>query len=206
MGTPSAPGPPSESSRTRIEGVEEALPPGETVLWQGRPDLHTLTFRVLHLRAVLFYWLLVAGGFVLASLFTDRGAGDLFADLTWLVVVGLFGAGILYGLAAVIRKSTTYVLTDRRIVIRLGVALPSVFNLPLHQVDSVDFRALGGGMGDLVFTPAGTDRVGWLFLWPHAKPWAFKDPLPAFRALPDAETVGRQVASAVAAVRKGEGP
>jgi hypothetical protein len=89
---------------------------------------------------------LVAGGVVLASLFTDRGAGDLFADLTWLVVVGLFGAGILYGLAAVIRKSTTYVLTDRRIVIRLGVALPSVFNLPLHQVDSVDFRALGGGM------------------------------------------------------------
>jgi hypothetical protein len=191
-----------ESSRTRIEGIDEALPPGEVLLWQGRPDLRTLTFRVLHLRAVLIYWLVVAGGFVLASLFTDRGTGALAADLVWLVVVGMVGAGILYGLAAAIRKSTTYALTDRRLVIRLGVALPSVFNLPLDQVDSVDLRALGGGMGDLVFTPAGTDRVGWLFLWPHAKPWALRDPLPAFRALADAEAVGRQVAAAVAAVRK----
>lgn len=205
MGTPSAPGTPSESTRNRIQGIEEALPQGETLLWEGRPDLRTLTFRALHLRTVLFYWAVVAAGFLLAGLFTERGPGDLAADLVWLLVVGLVGAGFLFGLGAIIRQSTTYALTDRRLVIRLGVALPSVFNLPLRQVDSVDLRQLGGGKGDLIFTPSGADRVGWLFLWPHAKPWAFRDPLPAFRALPDAEAVGRRVAEAVAAAREEEG-
>jgi hypothetical protein len=202
MGAPSAPGTRSESPRTRIEGVEEPLPPGEHLLWQGRPDLRTLTLRALHLRAVLFYWAVVAAGFVLAGSFMDRGPGDLAADLVWLFVVGLLGAGVLFGLAAAVRGSTTYALTDRRILIRLGVALPATFNLPLHQVDAVDLRDLGGGKGDLVFTPSGADRVGWLLLWPHAKPWAFRNPLPAFRAVPDAASVGRQIAAAVAAARK----
>jgi hypothetical protein len=158
--------------------------------------------RALHLRAVLLYWALVAAGFMLAGLFTERGPGDLAADLLWLVVVGVLGAGVLLGLAAAVRRSTTYAVTDRRIVIRLGVALPATFNLPLHTVDSVDLRDLGGGKGDLVFTPAGTDRVGWLLLWPHAKPWAFRNPLPAFRAVPDAAAIGRLVAAAVATARE----
>jgi len=202
MGTPSAPGAPSEKARVRIEGVEEALPPGETLLWEGRPDLKTLAFRVLYLRGLLAYWALVAAGFLVAGALGGRASGNLAADLVWLLVVAAVGSAIIFGFAAAVRGSTTYALTDRRVVIRLGVAFPSVLNLPLHRIGSVDVRrtgtdAEGRDVGDVVLTPAGDDRVGWLYLWPHVKPWAWRDPIPAFRAVPDVVVAGEAVARQV---------
>jgi hypothetical protein len=46
----------------------------------------------------------------------------------------------------------------------MGVAFPSVLNLPLHRIDSVDVRVTGKDregreVGDLVLTPAG-ERAG----------------------------------------------
>ncbi|TVP44591.1 MAG: PH domain-containing protein [Gemmatimonadales bacterium] len=202
MGTPSAPGTPSEMARVRIEGVEEALPLGESLLWEGRPDLKTLAFRVLYLRVLLGYWALVAVGFLLAGALGGRTTGNLAADLVWLLVVAAVGSAIIFGFAAAVRGSTTYALTDRRVVIRLGVAFPSVLNLPLHRIGSVDVRrtgrdAEGRDVGDVVLTPVGDDRVGWLYLWPHVKPWAWRDPIPAFRAVPDVASAGEAVARQV---------
>jgi hypothetical protein len=199
MGTPSAPGTHSDEGRARITGVEEALPPGESLVWEGQPDVKTLAFRVLYLRAILVYWALIGAGFLAAGAVGGRASGNLAADLVWLMVVAAIGSALIFGFAAAIRSSTTYALTDRRVVIRMGVAFPSVLNLPLHQIDSVDVRATGRDrdgreVGDLVLTPSGDARVGWLYLWPHVKPWAWKDPLPAFRALPEAASVGAQVA------------
>jgi hypothetical protein len=199
MGTPSAPGTHSEEARARITGVEEPLPPGESLVWEGQPDVKTVAFRVLYLRAILVYWALIAAGFLAAGALGGRGSGNLAADLVWLMVVAAVGSGLIFGLAAAIRSSTTYALTDRRVVIRMGVAFPSVLNLPLHRIDSVDVRVTGKDregreVGDLVLTPAGGERVGWLYLWPHVKPWAWRDPVPAFRAIPEAAYVGKLAA------------
>jgi hypothetical protein len=213
MGTPSAPGARPSEARDRIVGVEEALPPGEALLWEGRPDLGGMAFRVLHLRTALVYWALVAAGILAFGALGGRASGDLAADLAWLLLVAAAGTGILFALAAAIRKSSTYALTERRVVIRMGVAFPSVLNLPLDRIASVDVRVTGRDadgreVGDLVLTPAGEDRVGWLYLWPHNRPWAFRDPLPAFRALADVVEVGRRVAEEVAkaTAEKGSGP
>jgi len=198
MGAPSAPGTPFESTeRVRIEGVDEPLPPGEALLWQGKPDMKTLALRVFYLRAILLYW----GAAAVLLLATGRGPGGLAADLTWLVVVAILGTGLIFGLAETFRRTTTYALTNRRVVLRIGAALPAVLNLPLERIDRVDFRDLGRGTGDVVLTPAGDDRIGWLFLWPHVKPWQARDPLPALRGIPDAAEVGRKIAAAVAEAR-----
>jgi hypothetical protein len=201
MGTPSAPGAHQEPVRARITGVGEPLPAGEALLWEGRPDLSAVAFRVLHLRLLIVYWGVVAAGFAVFGVAGGRGGGAIAADLAWLIVVGLLGSGVLFLLAAAIRKSTTYALTNRRVVIRLGMAFPSVLNLPLRRIDAVDYRPTGRRHGEVVLSPAGDDRVGWLYLWPHAQPWAFRDPKPAFRALPDADEVGRLVAREVARAR-----
>ncbi len=199
MSTPSAPGTHSDEVRARITGVEEALPPGESLVWEGQPDVKTLAFRVLYLRAILVYWALVAVGFLAAGALGGRGSGSLAADLVWLMVVAAAGSALIFGLAAAIRSSTTYALTDRRVVIRMGVAFPSVLNLPLHQIDAVDVRATGKDregreVGDLVLTPIGGEQVGWLYLWPHVKPWSWRTPAPALRAIPEAAYVGKLVA------------
>lgn len=157
-----------------------------------------MAFRVFYLRAILFYWVATA----LILLGTGRGTGGLAADLTWLVVVAVLGSALIFGLAETFRRTTTYALTDRRVVLRIGAALPAVLNLPLDRIDQVDFRDLGGGTGDIVLTPAGDDRIGWLFLWPHVKPWQARDPLPALRAIPNAAHVGQQIAEAVAQARR----
>jgi len=202
MGAPSTSGAQLREAGTRITGVEESLPPGETVIWEGAPEPLPLALRVLYLRALLFYWVLVAIGFLAFSAASGRALGALVADLTWLLVVAGVGSGLLWGLARAIRRTTTYALTNRRIVIRMGVAFPSVLNLPLSRIDSVDLRSLGGGVGDVVLTPVSEDRIGWLYLWPHVKPWAWRDPLPAFRAVADAEAVGRRIATEVARERE----
>ncbi len=201
MGTPSAPGTRSEPVQARIDGVDEPLPAGEALLWEGRPDRRLLVLRVFHLRLLLVYWGLVAVAFVAWGLATGRGGGPLAADLVWLAVVGLVGTGLLLALAEAVRRSTTYALTDRRVVIRMGIAFPSVLNLPLQALDAVDLRSLGGGAGEVVLTPGGEARIGWLYLWPHARPWSFREPAPALRALRDAETVGRRIAAEAARVR-----
>ena len=188
---------PPEDGGIRLPGVEEPLPPGERVLWRGRPALWPTAFRVLHLRAILFYWALIAAGFLLWGMGGGPTAGSLAADLTWLVVVALLGTGVILALAWLIRVTTLYVLTERRIVMRVGIALPGVLNLPHERIGKVDLRRNRDGSGDLVLTPAGDERIGWLFLWPHVRPWRWKDPLPAFRAISSVDEVGTQVASAV---------
>jgi hypothetical protein len=178
----------------RLPGVEEPLPRGEKVLWQGHPDLVSVAFRVLHLRALMAYWVLVTLGLVVFGAVDGR---PLLADLVWMAVVAVVGSGLILAWAATIRATTTYAVTSRRVVLRIGIALPVVLNLPLDRIASVDLRTWGGEQGDVVMTPAAGDRFGWLLLWPHVRPWSLRDPLPALRAIPRAGEVGRLLADAV---------
>ncbi len=185
----------SDPPPVRLPGVEEPLPRGEKVLWQGRPDLASVAFRVLHLRALMAYWVLVTLGLVAFGAVDGR---PLLADLAWMAVVAVVGTGLILAWAATIRATTTYAITSRRVVLRIGIALPVVLNLPLDRIASVDLRKWGGEEGDVLMTPAAGDRFGWLLLWPHVRPWNLRDPLPALRAIPQAGEVGRLLADAVA--------
>lgn len=179
----------------RLPGVEQALPLGETLLWQGRPELGAVAFRVLHLRALVGYWAVVT--VVLLGLGAMEGR-PLLADLAWMVVVAGVGTALILVWAWAIRATTTYALTPRRVVLRIGIALPVVLNLPLDRIASVDLRTFGGGVGDVVLTPSDGERFGWLLLWPHVRPWNLRDPLPSLRGIPNAEEVGRAVAQEAA--------
>jgi len=186
-----------------LPGVEEALPSGEKVLWSGRPDLWPLAFRVLHLRTLMAYWVL-ATAFLLSARAVD--GRPLTADLAWMgVIVGVGTLLILAGAVAV-RSTTLYALTERRVVLRIGVALPVVLNLPLNRIESVDLRTFDGGRGDVVLTPKEGEGFGWALLWPHLRPWQWKAPLPSLKAIPDAEEVGRRIAAEAKRVQSLAGP
>ncbi len=200
-------GTPGSGSRPiYIDGVNEPLPEGETLLWEGRPELIPLAMRALYLRLFIIYWAILALVWLGHGLVTGRAGSALTADLAWLVVVGLVGSAMVLGLAWAVRRSTTYALTDRRVVMRMGVALPAVLNLPLAKIQEANFRQYSDGTGLITFRLPPTERMGVVFLWPHHRPWRWGRPEPAFRALPHAQEVAERVGVAAQAALGGTGP
>lgn len=187
-----------EDGPVYIQGIDERLPPGERILWEGQPSLIPLALRALHLRMFFLYWVLVGVGWIGHGLATGRAGADLVADLTWLLVIGALGSAMVFGLAWAIRRSTTYALTNRRVVMRIGVALPAVLNLPLEKVEAAGYREHRDGTGEVSFKLPKAEQVGVFFLWPHHRPWRWGSPEPAFRALPNVKEVAKLVRTAAA--------
>jgi hypothetical protein len=162
-----------------VRGLPGFLPRGETMLWQGSPDWYSFARAVFHTR-------LVAGWFVLVALsaFVAGGTGLLGAAIT--VLVALLGLGILAAIAWGQARSTVYTLTDRRIVMRFGLALPKCVNLPLALIETADMKPAGPGHADVALKLHGRFPLGWLQMWPHVRPWQVGDLQPMLRCVPDA--------------------
>jgi hypothetical protein len=58
---------------------------------------------------------------------------------------------------------------------RIGIVLTITLNLPLRQLRGADLLVRADGHGDVSLALAGTKRIGWFHLAPHARPWALRD-------------------------------
>ena len=152
------------------EGSEN-LVPGETVLWQGRPLIGGLARHLFHIRAVMGYFAVLAV-WSLASAHEDgfRANAALIAT-AWIVVPGLAAAAaVLYAMSWMIVATTHYTITDRRVIMQMGVALPIALTLPLRQIGSADVKLNTDGSGDISLS-LGDQKLAYLLIWPHARPW-----------------------------------
>jgi Bacterial PH domain len=86
-----------------------------------------------------------------------------------------------------VSRTTLYTLTNRRLVLRIGVALNKCVNLPLAEIETADLKILGDGHGDIVLSLKGPPRLGYILLWPHARSLRFVRPKPMLRAIPEAQ-------------------
>lgn len=161
-----------------IPGLPGNLPPGETILWQGSPDWTTYARSVFHTRLVALWF-----AFVASLAFVAGGTGLKGAFIT--LAVACLGLGVLYVLARAGTKSTIYTLTNRRVVMRFGVALPKCVNLPLSRIGSADAGPAANGFIDIVLRPTTRFPLGWLQMWPHVQPWQVARPQPMLRAVPE---------------------
>lgn len=174
-----------------IRGLPGDLPPGEAILWQGAPDARVFARSALGARwiggyfALLVAWAMVSGT-PLGALLT---AG-----------FGILALGLIYGFAWLVARSTVYTITNRRVVLRIGVALSKCINLPLVKLNAADLRNLGAGYGDIALSLQGSSMLGYAMLWPHARPFRLAAPQPMMRALPDAGDVAGILAKATAAI------
>jgi hypothetical protein len=109
----------------------------------------------------------------------------------------LIGIGLLTLLARLASRTTLYTLTNRRLVFRIGIALPTAINIPFTVISSVAARFEKNGCGDIVLSLNNDSRVAYSNLWPHVRPWHFTRPEPMLRLIPDAEQVGALVAAAL---------
>jgi hypothetical protein len=168
-------------------GLPEPLPKGESILWQGAPDFSDLAVRVFHLKkaAVYFVVLMFVRGSYLYSL--DEPALTVLAGISLVAALGLTAMAALGILAWLTARTTAYTLTDQRVVMRIGIVLTLTFNLPLKRIEAAGLLLTGKGFGDIPLALSGGDRIGWLNLWPHARPWRLAKPEPMLRCIADAQ-------------------
>ena len=179
-------------------GLPELLPAGERILWQGRPRWTTLAVRAFHVRKLAFYFAILLAVSI-GSAFASGGPGNAMSVVLWQLPLTLFALGMTSLLAWLAGHFAIYTITDRRVVMRIGIVLTITFNIPLVRIQSADLRMFGDGSGDVALALAAPDRIAYVQLWPHVRPWRVARPEPMLRAVPDAAKVGDVLARALVA-------
>jgi hypothetical protein len=116
---------------------------------------------------------------------------------SWLAMLSAMAMGILATLAWLYSRSTVYSITDRRVVIRFGVAVPIAVNIPFKVIESAGLRRHGNGIGDIPLVLGSGQSVNYLIMWPNVRPWRFFDAQPMFRCIADVDTAADVLASAL---------
>ena len=175
-----------QTLRLRTIGCPRDLPlaDGERVLWQGGPQWRHIATNLLHIRVVAGYFAaltLLDIGIIRHA--EGPGLAALAAAVPTLVSGGACVA-VLAALAFAIGRTTRYTLTTRRVVMQFGVALPATLMLPLHRIAQAGVRVRGGHEGDLTLRLYPGESVGYIKLWPHARPWRLRTAEPMLRDIP----------------------
>ena len=189
-------GPGPEHDFEPVHGLPQALPGGEHILWQGAPDPAALARRAFHVRKIAAYFAVIA----VAQLVSAQANGDTLrealAGLVTLLALAAVALGVLATMARLAARSAVYTITDRRVVMRVGIVLTLTFNLPFSRIVGAGLREYGDGTADLPLELGPADRIGYWHLWPHARPWRIAQPAPMLRCVPEGARVGRLLADA----------
>ncbi len=182
-----------------VPGLPERLPRGEGIIWQGSPAWWPFARRAMHLKGLAFYFLvlvawhlteaMMAGGTLIEAL-SGPSLSVVLASLC-LVILGVIGRASA--------RATLYTITNRRIVLRVGVALPMTINIPFTAVQSASVKRHADGTEDIVLALLPEHRVSVVALWPHLRPWRMGRPEPMLRSLPVTSGASQVLARALAA-------
>lgn len=177
-------------------GLPEKLPENERILWQGSPDWKTLARFGFHTRKLTAYFAAVIAIRMAVVLSEGGGLPLAMVNALWLSLLAVMAIGIMAGVAYLCARTTVYTITSRRVVMRVGIVLTLAFNLPFKRIASAGLRELAGDKGDIPLALMGDDRIAYLNLWPHARPWHFSKPEPMLRSVPNAKEVARILSQA----------
>ena len=186
-------------------GLPEPLPHGETILWQGAPDFSDLAVRVFHLRKAIGYFAIIIALRAVYQSMQGLDTSSTVVAMIWPVSLALISVTAIATLAWLTARTTAYTLTDQRVVMRIGIVLTLTFNLPLKTIEMAGLKQTGKGFGDIPLSMRGNDRIAWLHLWPHARPWRLAKPEPMLRCLPEAALVAAKLTNAWAAAHSPNG-
>ncbi len=168
-----------------IPGLPAHLPEGEEILWQGKPERAAVGRNALHSRKVGIYFAALTAWKLAAGITDGKSLSELAFSVGGTIVLGALALIILYGISALIVRTTIYTITNKRVVMRIGIALPITFQFPFTQITSADVKHLDDTVGTLVFSLKEHTKISWLVLWPHVRPWKLGKPQPALRAIAD---------------------
>lgn len=192
----------NEYSHEPIPGLPGDLPEGEQVLWQASPSWDAMAKRVFQVYTAGLYFSALIAGHLIYRIMDGAPFSMLTGTLAWQGGLAITVVGMLALMAKLYASSTLYTITSRRLIIRSGVALPMIVNLPLTKVESAGLRRLRDGTGDISFLPADGTKVFWLMLWPHVRPFQFKRVQPLLRGIEDPDVVARLLVNVIEDIRE----
>ena len=166
-------------------GLPGPLPAGERVLWHGKPE------RAALLR-YLFRWPLP----ILATAQSGASVAQVLFSPVLLLPFALPVAGLVMASAWALARTSVYVITDRRVILQVGVAFTRTVNIPLELIADVSARERPHGM-DIALTLRSADKIAWLALWPHVRGAQFSHPVPMLRGLPVDSPAGSILVDAI---------
>jgi hypothetical protein len=182
-------------------GLPESLPAGERILWQGSPGTWSIARDVLRLRWIAGYFGVLLAWQAASSLHDGAGASQVLGALAFTLTLALVACGLIAAFAWLVSRTSVYTVTDRRVVLRIGVVLNVTFNLPFGRIDAAAVRSRPDGSGDLSLLLTDPDRIAWVHLWPHARPWRLKRTEPTLRGIAQVQQVARVMVDALATHR-----
>lgn len=172
-----------------VPGLPGRLPDGERIIWQGTPRASAVSRRVLKTRWIAGYFALLALWNVASGISDERDALMIVFSAGVVLLMGGLVVAMLEAFAWGVQKTTLYTITNRRIVMRIGVALSATFNLPFAQIHSADMRADAHGNGDIALTMKPGHRLSLLVFWPHVRGWHKGNMIPQLIGLDNAAEV-----------------
>jgi len=170
-------------------GLPEPLPQDEVILWQGAPNWISMAKHVFRLQWLSLYFAVIVIWQAISVSSSEGGLAAGWSSVALASFLALIGL-VLVGLLAYWSATTTmYTLTNRRIVMRVGIVLTVTFNLPYKTLGSADLKLYKDGTGDIPMQIATEDKIAFFHLWPHVRPWRLATPEPMMRCVPNAKVV-----------------
>lgn len=173
------------------------LPVGERVIWQGKPSFKGLALRSFHIREVAIYFGLLMAWKLWSSWSHGASLAEAMTPVLWLVAPAISAIAVLAGLAWLFMRAACYTITTKRVLFQFGVALPMTMNIPLSKIANAALKTYRDGSGDIPLALSDSNRVSYVLLWPHIRPWRLRTPEPMLRALPDAAIAAARLSEAL---------
>ena len=178
-----------------VEGLPEHLPEGETMVWQGRPTVAAMAKRVFYIPHLAVYFGLLIAGHTIYRLMEGVSAAQVMGTFVWQAGLAATVVLLLLWLARAYARSVLYTLTSERLVIRSGVALPMMVNIPIEQITAADLRVHRDGTGDILLKASADRKLYWVLLWPNVSAWYSRPVRPLLRGVPDPESAAEAFAA-----------
>jgi hypothetical protein len=169
------------------------LPGNERVLWTGRPAWRPLARHLFKIRTLGAYFAVLAVWAFAVILLNGVPPRDaLLATLIPFVPLTLLALALVLAAARLVASTTRYFVTERRVILLIGVAITKTVNIPLAKIANVAIRERPDGTADIALTLEAGARVGFLTLFPHVRAGSLfaPRPQPMLRGCPD----GREAA------------
>ncbi len=181
-----------------IPGLPERPPRQERILWQGAPHWTTVARRTFHVRTLAIYFTLLVAWRFGHGLYHGEGVFGALESSMLFVGLSLAALGLLLLLAWLTARATAYTITTERVVIRFGIAISMAINLPFKLIRAASLKMYPDGTGDLPLELAPGERVSYVVMWPHVRPWSFGNAQPMLRGVANAAVVGDLLGRALA--------
>lgn len=113
--------------------------------------------------------------------------------------LGVAAIALLVLFAWLVARTTLYTITTRRVIIRFGIALPITIQIPFRMIGAAGVHVWADGTGDIALSLLADQRIAYLVMWPHTRPWKLAKAQPSLRAISDAASVATTLGRALAA-------